>query len=301
MLPHLLFTVTLWGGCPIGPLLNLKKWKSREVRLLIQGHTVSKQIGSQDVHPGIPTLIPAFNCCAAVLPRFRPSSSLAQPVQGPPNYIPTSRSTPIDTNTCAHTHKTPPLILSSPIPMQSFQNTDLITSDPCLQMTTQKRTSKLLTLETCSVSPASCLLTSSVLAIPRHSIPLVKNTPWSPVMWNYSEAPRSPWFFSSLKMHLFSHLHPDPALPHPPDKPLGSDSESAQNGFLKHLGWSFLDALSSTLFAYTKPALTWISFSPLQPSSPPALRGTHFIRFSFVYPSSIFLQQSIHKSCIYYI
>lgn len=91
---------------------------------------------------------------------------------------------------------------------------------------------------------------------------------------------------------------PPPTLPHPLDKPLGSDSESAQNGFLKHLGWSFLDALSSTLYAYSKPAITWVSFSLPQPSSPPALRGTHFIRSSIVYPSSIFLQQSIHKSCI---
>lgn len=200
---HLLIylIITLWGGCPIGPLLNLKKWKSREVKLLVQGHSVSKQIGSQDAHTGIPPLMPTFNWYAVVLPRFRPSSTFAQTVQGPPNYIPTSRSTPTHTNTCAHVHKTLPFTLSSPIPIQSFQKTDLITSDPCLQMTTQKRTSKLLTLRNMFWSPASCLFASSVLAIPRH---------WSPVMWNYSEAPRSSWFFSSLKMCLLSHLPPSP-------------------------------------------------------------------------------------------
>ena len=291
MLSHLLIylTITLWGGCPIGPLLNLKKWKSREVKLLVQGHTVSKQIGSQDVHAGIPALKPTFNCCAVVLPRFRPSSSFAQPVQRPPNYTqPTSRSTPTHTNTCAHMHKTLPFILLQYQYNLSRKQISLHQT-PAHKWLLKREHPNSLPWETCSVSPASCLSASSVLAIPRHSIPLVKNTFWSPVMWNYSEAPRSSWFFSSQKMSLFSHLHLDPTLSHLLHKTfLCWDSEPAQNGFLKHLGWSFLNALSSTLYAYTKPAITWLSFSLPQPSSPPALRGTHFIRSSFVYPSSIF-------------
>lgn len=209
-----------------------------------------------------------------------------------------SRGTPTHTHTytCTHAHNSanyPP-----------FSNTHVIFPEhqshyirPLLTNDYSKDNIQTPYLEKhSSISPASCLFfTSSALAIPSHSIPypcpLVKNTLWPPVKRSYSEAPSSPSFFLSLKMHLFSHLHLDPTLPHALDKPLGTDSESAQDDLLRHLGWSFLDPSPPPSIPPTAPATTESHSHILYPLNPLLHLHSEVIILSgllFVYSSSNF-------------
>lgn len=133
--------------------------------------------------------------------------------------------------------------------------TDLITSDPCSQMTTRKRRSKLSLSRNMfrSTHPAFYILSASLSL-----------WHWSPVMWN-TWGSRSSWFFSPLKMCLWSH---SPTSLHPFDKLLVSRFDNRPE-WLQTSGWSFRMP-SSVFYVYLNLRYNIMSHSP--PSQPSSTR-----------------------------